>query len=113
MPVAFYADAAPRGFLDSLEEKAVSPRWKRLCVCPECGESWAVDEWDKYEDQMVTRVSNAQTWDEDSEETRKRLLQESRGGLDDAPCIWAGCQKKRVRGVVYCIDHLYATGARR
>jgi len=113
LPPAFYAEEAPRGFLKSLDEREVSQKWKRLCVCRECGALWAVDEWDKYQEQVVSRVTEHAKWDDDSEEMRKGLLLRSRGGLTDEKCLWAGCEKKRVRGVAMCIDHLYATGARK
>lgn len=113
LPLAFFAEEAPRGFVDSLVEKAVSQNWKRLRACPVCGALWAVDEWDKYHDQVVTRVSDMSRWDADSEEERKGLLLRSRGGTSDEKCVWSGCKKKRVRGVAMCIDHLYATGARK
>ena len=113
LPVAFYADKAPSGFLKLLDEKATSPKWKTLSVCPVCGAQWAVDVWDKYQEQLVTRVADPEKWDDDSEEIRKGLLLRSRGGLTEEKCVWAGCEKKKVRGVALCIDHLYATGARK
>ncbi len=113
LPSAFYAEEAPRGFLDSLVERAVSQKWKRLGACPACKALWAVDEHDKYQEQVITRVFEPSRWDEDSEEERKSLLLRSRGGTSAEKCVWSGCEKKRVRGVVMCIDHLYATGARK
>ncbi len=113
LPSMFYAEEAPAGFLQALKERAVSQKWKRLCACPDCGTLWAVDEWDKYHHQVVTRVSDPSKWDEDSEEGRKELLLRSRGGVTDEKCVWLGCEKKRVQGVAMCIDHLYATGARK
>ncbi len=113
LPSSFFAEEAPSGFIESLAERAVSQKWKRLCSCPECGSLWAVDEWDKYQEKVVTRVSEKSRWDEHSEDDRKALLLRSRGGTVDEQCVWAGCAKKRVRGVAMCVDHLYATGARR
>jgi hypothetical protein len=107
----FYAEEHP-SFLKDLSEKSLAS-WKKLCVCPKCGTLWAVDEWDKYHIQVVSRVSDIGNWDVASEEDRKKLLLDSRGGLTDEICIWAECGKNRVRGVAYCIDHLYSTGARK
>lgn len=113
LPSMFFTEEAPDGFLPSLTERAVSQKWKLLYACPNCGTLWAVDEFDKYQHQVVTRVSDPSKWDEDSEEGRKGLLLRSRGGTSDEKCVWSDCEKKRVRGVALCIDHLYATGARK
>ena len=107
----FYVESRP-GFLHDLSEKACAS-WKKLCVCPRCGTHWAVDEWDKYQIQVINRVSDIENWDVASEEERKKLLLDSRGGLTHKDCIWAECGKKRVKGLAYCIDHLYATGTRK
>jgi hypothetical protein len=114
LPATFYVEEGPRGFVESLkEEDYSSENWKRLYVCPECGTRWAVDEWEKYGHQVASRVRDDHRWDEESEEDRKSLLLRSRGGLTEEKCAWLGCEKKKVRGVAYCIDHLYATGARK
>ena len=109
---AFYLEKAPAGFLEGLTQKETG-NWKYLCLCPICGTYWAIDEWDKYFDQVVTRVTNIENWDVASEADRKNLLLESRGGLTNEICAWVECTKMRVKGVAYCIDHLYATGARK
>jgi len=88
--------------------------WMRLFQCPDCGTLWAVDEWEKYSPQIVTRVKSREAWSQsDTIPKRKALLLESRGGLTDVKCIWAGCTGKRVNGVVYCLEHLWKTGARK
>jgi hypothetical protein len=113
LPPAFYADEAPEGFLGSLDKKAAPAQWKTLGICPKCGAQWAIDVEDKYQEQVIMRVADPEKWDGDSDEVRKGLLLRSRGGLTEEKCLWAGCDNKRVIGVVHCIDHLYATGARR
>lgn len=86
----------------------------RLYSCPECGILWAIDEWDKYQYQVVSRVKDRSTWSSDQRiEEGKQLLLVSRGGTSDEMCIWSGCTEKRVKGVVYCLDHLWNTGAKR
>ncbi len=86
----------------------------RLFRCSECGGLWAIDEWDKYQWQVAFRVGADEGWiGVDREPQRKQLLLESRGGATAERCIWVGCQNPRVIGVVYCVDHLYATGARK
>jgi hypothetical protein len=109
----FFLESAPEGFETKLRQLDMAD-WKRLYECPVCGALWAVDEWDKYCDQVVSRVTTRENWSKDeSEQKRKELLRKSRGGEEVGECIWAGCHKPRIKGVVYCLDHLYATGARK
>ena len=109
----FYLDTAPKGFEKRLRQLDMAD-WKRLYECPECGTLWAIDEWDKYQHQVASKIETREDWSrEESDQKRKELLQMSRGGTDDGECIWSGCTKPPIKGVVYCIDHLYETGARR
>jgi len=55
--------------------------------------------WEKFEDRDIVKIE------------KERILK-SKGGLTDKECAWAGCKKKRVRGVALCIDHLYESYAR-
>jgi hypothetical protein len=87
--------------------------WVRLCRCRRCGQLWRVDEWDKYQIQFAVKIADSSGWQEfDSEPLRKQFLVESRGGVTEESCNWAGCEKHRLKGVAYCVDHLYATGTR-
>jgi hypothetical protein len=114
LPDAFYVEDGPKGFVEALVERDYSSEnWKRLYECPTCTARWVVDEWDKYAHQVASRVRDRRRWDEESEAERKNLLLKSRGGLTEEECARLGCEKKKVRGVAYCIDHLYATGARK
>jgi len=113
LPDAFYLDEGPRGFEKALTRQDTG-NWTWLGTCPRCGALWAVDEHDKYQHQAVTRVTSREGCDAtDTTELRKQLLLESRGGTTDAECIWVGCHGKAVAGVVYCLEHLWETGARR
>jgi hypothetical protein len=113
LPDIFYLDEGPKGFMESLHEEDVQ-NWMRLFSCLKCGTLWAIDVWDKYYDPVVNRVKNHDGWASDQKiDERKNLLLRSRGGTTDKICIWSGCKGKRVKGVVYCIDHLWETGARR
>ena len=111
-PDAFYLESDRTIFMSSLREQAAE-NWKRLYRCESCGEYWAVDEWEKYGHQVASRATSSTEWDTASEGRRKKLLLDSRGGTTDEQCIWAGCSGHRVRGVAFCIDHLYDTGARK
>lgn len=110
---AFFIENAPNGFQEALHQLDMAD-WRRLFECSDCGTLWAIDEWDKYHDQVASRVKDRKGWSsEDSELKRKELLRRSRGGEEGGECIWAECHKPRIRGVVYCLEHLYKTGARK
>jgi len=110
----FFIDEAPAGWLDGLDELELGD-WKTLRQCPYCSALYAVDVRDKGHHQVVARISNPERWQEEAEATdrRKSLLLRSRGGTENEPCIWVGCTEPRVRGVAYCLDHLWSAGARR
>lgn len=87
--------------------------WFWLVRCRSCGQLWSLDAWDKYQTQFAIKFAHREGWREfDTTALRKQYLVQSRGGVTDEPCIWSGCSGRRVRGVVYCADHLYQTGAR-
>jgi hypothetical protein len=99
-------------FLASLSQLETAP-WLRLAQCPRCEQLWRVDEPDKYQVQCATKIPRREGWQTlDDTSARKQLLLSVRGGTTTEPCIWAACEQPRVKGVVYCLDHLYATGAR-
>ena len=113
VPDAFYLEEALRGFKDHLVQQGMK-NWMRLFRCSECGALWAIDEWDKYQWQVAFRVRAEEDWaGVDREPQRKQLLLKSRGGTTAERCIWAGWPNSRVSGVAYCVEHLYATGARK
>ena len=114
LPGAFFLDEAPPGWLESLREEATAG-WKTLRRCPTCSRAFAVDAWDQGHDQVVVHVADSASWqaEADSVERRKALLLRSRGGLATGACAWADCPSSPVRGVAYCLDHLWESGARR
>jgi hypothetical protein len=86
--------------------------WLALLRCPTCGQLWAVDEWDKYQIQLAVKVADAEGWSASDEALRKEYLAQSRGENTTAKCMWSSCKKNQLNGSAYCVDHLYATGAR-
>ena len=103
----------PQGFEASLIKKDKSD-WAYLMECPICAQLWRIDTPDKYQTQFAVKLAVADDWASvDTVGLQKEYLLQSRGGTTDDTCIWAECNGKRVRGVVYCIDHLYETGARK
>jgi hypothetical protein len=89
--------------------------WRELLQCEACGTYWRIDAEDKFQERFVWKVGAFRDdWSSvEFVEKQKALLLEKRGGETDESCVWIGCEKKKVKGVAYCIDHLYATGARR
>jgi hypothetical protein len=113
LPDAFYLEDAPRGFERNLVREATGD-WMWLGLCPNCQSLWAIDEWDKYIPQVVSRVDNRDNWDKSvTAEKRKQLLLESRGGFSNKECVWVDCHEKAVKGVAFCLNHLWKTGARK
>lgn len=89
--------------------------WVKLMRCPSCGQLWRVDVWDKLQIQFAVKLDSEDGWEHvDTTALQKQFLLESRGGNEEGTsCIWAGCDLPAVKGVVYCIEHLYKTGARK
>ena len=114
VPHAFFADEAPAGWRESLQRDAQG-NWKTLERCPTCGRRFALDVWDKYQPQVVIRVHDVERWETEADDVvfRKALLLRARGGHQVGTCGWADCTQPKVRGVAYCLDHLWSTGARR
>jgi hypothetical protein len=113
LPAAIYVEDEPPGFLASLVEVATG-NWVKLCQCPRCQQLWRVDEWDKYQTQFAVKVPSRDDWQSfNAKPLQLERLVESRGGLSNEKCIWASCKNRAIRGVVYCPEHLYETGARR
>ena len=112
LPEVIYVESKPSGFDATLVALAAG-NWVKLYRCTDCEQLWRIDIWDRLQTQFAAKISNIQTWEErDIEPEVKQLLFQSRGGLSGAICIWAGCGKPAIQGVVICIDHLYQTGAR-
>lgn len=99
-------------FQKNLKEVALG-NWVKLMECPECSQLWKVDEWDKYQTLYAVKVPVKEDWENfDSVSLIKQKMVSNRGGLTETECMWAGCNKKQVKGSAYCINHLYETGAR-
>ena len=113
LPEVIYLESKPDGFEATLVELAVG-NWVKLFRCSDCKQLWRIDGWDKYQTQFAAKVPSIEAWEMyDSTALQKQLLLQSRGDLSDGICSWARCGKPAVRGVAFCIDHLYETGARK
>jgi hypothetical protein len=68
---------------------------------------WRLDKWDKYQEQFFVRLDTSESWtDFDDKELRIDLLLRTRG-VSDKKCIWNGCDKLTLQGLVYCERHAY------
>ena len=87
---------------------------RELCQCDEGGAYWRIDLPTRVTERFAWRLPEFRAdWDLVSfEEEEKAMLLASRGGTTGEPCIWALCDKPRLSGVVYCVDHLYEMGVR-
>ena len=111
LPDLFKTEASP-GF-EQTTVRLATGNWVHLHQCSTCGQLWRIDQSDKYQIQFVVRIPAGVDWEQfDVSTLQKNFLMKSRGGLTEEQCIWRGCQGKRVKGVVYCVEHLYQTGAR-
>jgi hypothetical protein len=89
-------------------------QWKNLYRCEVCDQLWIINEWDKFVTQFAVKVDIDSCWKEkNTTNLEKKLLLQSRGGTTDEDCICEGCISPRVKGVAYCLDHLYALGTRK
>jgi hypothetical protein len=98
-------------FFESLPVLEVG-NWVKLCQCPTCSQLWSVDEWDKGNISFARKKSSKSNWEEADVEAQKRYLLKSRGIQEGITCMQSGCQKPALKGVVYCVDHLYNMGWR-
>ncbi len=98
--------------LKKIDEK--QELWVELYINTKTKRLWAIDMYDKYQYQIAVNVDNIENWLKyDHEEINKKLIIKFRGGEGKEKCIWENCSKKRINGVVYCIDHLYGMGIRK
>ncbi len=106
-------EAAPPDFDKNLKI-IKEDTWRNLKQCKTCGQLWRVDIWDRLQTQFAVKLETDKNWVAiDTIELQKDFLLNSRGGTDpNKICIWASCNLPAVKNVVYCINHLYDTGAR-
>jgi hypothetical protein len=114
LPKTFYLDEAPDGWLGGLVEDRTG-NWKTLQHCTTCNRYFSIDAWDKLQHQVVALIEEPREWEAEADSVGRRqaLLLRSRGGTGEGECAWTGCHSARVRGVAYCLDHLWESGTRR
>jgi len=86
--------------------------WVKLMECSTCKQLWRIDEWDKHTLYAV-KLPIQSGWESfDSKSLIKEKMVMNHGGLSKNKCIWSGCNNMQLKGIAYCINHLYETGAR-
>jgi len=86
--------------------------WVKLRQCSSCSQLWSIDEWDKGNISFARKCLNRTNWEEIDIEAQKLYLLQSRGIQETVTCMQAGCHKPALKGVVFCVDHLYNMGWR-
>lgn len=87
---------------------------KELHQCTVCGIYWRIDKNTFATDRFVWRLPEYRAdWAEYTMESEeKKLLLASRKVATSQSCIWINCEKERLNGLVYCVDHAYERGIR-
>ncbi|PSJ48303.1 metal-binding protein [Zobellella taiwanensis] len=87
--------------------------WVKLMKCSKCSQLWVVEEWDKYQSIHAVKIGSELNWESfDYSSQIKEKMIENRGGLGTSRCLHVGCSNMQVKTSAYCIQHLYASGAR-
>jgi hypothetical protein len=87
--------------------------WRKLYRHKGDGSHWIIDDEGKHGVQFLHRVKDLDEWmTEDHSAEEKALVLERLGGEGDETCIWVDCSERAIRGIVYCVHHLYANGGR-
>ncbi|MCD4718660.1 MAG: hypothetical protein K8S13_02210 [Desulfobacula sp.] len=77
--------------------------WVKLIKCPDCGQYWQLDEWDKYQTGLAIKIEDPESWKtHNDKEIRIEFLIHTRGGLSEKTCAWQGCNNKAIIGLAYC-----------
>src|SRR2546426_7991411 len=72
--------------------------WVKLMQCPDCGQLWRVEEWDKYQTLYALKVASNVGWEKiDSTRLIKERMVRNRGGLENSKCMWEKCSLNGVK----------------
>lgn len=73
--------------------------------CDACGVHWQVD---LERENLAIRVNDPAGWkDFDDRPVRLEYMIHCHGGLDPGKCIWAGCSRQPLKGMMLCPHHQY------
>lgn len=103
----FYADKKILDKIKSDFELIEDKGWYLLYLDKKDKGYWRLNKWDKFQEQYFIKLDSTDNWDTfDSKELEIQLLKETRG-TDDKTCIWTGCQRPNLMGLVYCERHAF------
>ena len=81
--------------------------WYKLCLSKNDNSYWRLDEWDKYQEQLLVRLPSPDNWTTyDDRELRIDLLKRHHGTTDNK-CIWKDCDRKALKDMAICEFHAY------
>jgi hypothetical protein len=84
-----------------------------LHQCPCCMQLWRIDARGYSNVCYALKLESDKAWhDYDASAIIKAQMLRSREGVSDRPCKRQECSDHAVNGSVYCLDHLYQSGAR-
>lgn len=84
-----------------------------LHQCPHCMQLYRIDKQGFSNICYALKLDNDHDWhDFDDSEIIKAQMLQSREGVSDRDCKRDNCSDKAVNGSVYCLEHLYQSGAR-
>jgi hypothetical protein len=96
-------------------EKIESGKGNYLARCRDCKQLWRITDSsgdDRRYFESAVKINDSVNWQTfNASPLFKERAIKKRGGLTNEKCIWQGCENRRVKGVAYCIDHLFQTGA--
>lgn len=103
----YYVDEEILKKIESDFELIEKKNWYLLYRNRENNSFWRLDEWDKYQIQLLVKLESAENWvDFNDLDLRLNLLREQRGVSNDK-CKWKDCDKKALNNLVFCELHAY------
>ena len=82
--------------------------WLKLSQCPNCGQHWQIEPFEKDQISYAIRVDDAANWLSFYDKAiRKNYLLQTRGGVTEETCRMQHCQNNALKGLAYCLDCAY------
>jgi len=82
--------------------------WCDLKRCPNCGQLWVVDEWDKYQLLVAFKVPAFPSKEQIEglvQKYHEKLAVDKHGGYSDKKCKWTGCKNFALKNKYVCYKH--------
>ena len=99
-------EALPDFLSDLVREGERHEAGHGLFRCSECNTLWIVDDLSR--GPLAVRAASIDDFTHfDEKPYRRSLLIENHGGPGSEECLQAGCKKKALKDIVFCVDHAY------